>query len=215
MKTIFVVLAVALCAASPARAQFRAAQAADLSALEGLLYHRYLPKSGQGIATPPSKPAGKGPCPMISLSGATIGRGLFGGDWSVREGAKTIGFVSPTGGDYRLFVAGAETAIRVARRPDGAIATVSDCAGKVLGTVEETDGHGTGHFRVKDAAGKVLASGDSQGTSFDVRGPGGWATVANDHWLLDRYKVTTEKLDSGLVAALTLLNDEELYRRGR
>lgn len=154
-------------------------------------------------------------CPVLDLSGATVGRGLFGGDFVVTIGGRDVGGVKHDGDGYAYEAGGAPQAkIEIAGSGSARTATVTGCSGEIVGRVIEQDGSDSSRFRVENPSGRVIAeSGAVDGTTFAMSGAGGAAKVENAHWLLDRYTMSSSGIDGRLVLAATLMNNDALYRR--
>jgi len=154
-------------------------------------------------------------CPVLDLSGATVGRGLFGGDFVVSIGGRDVGKVERDG-DGWSYKAGAAPQAKIEITPSGSArtATVTGCNGEIVGRVVEEDGSDSSRYRVENASGRVIAeTGAVDGTSFGLRGAGTAASVANAHWILDRYTLSSGGMDGRLVLAAALMNNDALYRR--
>jgi len=154
-------------------------------------------------------------CPVLDLSGAIVGRGLFGSDFDVKIGGRDVGAVKHDGDGYAYSAGGAPQAkIEIAADGSARTATVTGCNGEIVGRVIEVDGSDSARFRVENASGRVIAeSGAVDGTSFALSGSGASAKVENAHWALDRYALTSSGIDGRLVLASALMNNDALYRR--
>jgi hypothetical protein len=155
-------------------------------------------------------------CPVLSLNGATVGRGLFENDYTVKIGGEEVGKVESGGSGMRYTAGGAGQAdISFSFNGEGGRrATVVGCDGETIGSVYEMDSHDASRFRIEDAAGRPIAhSGDVDGTSWVMAGPGVSASITNDHWLVDRYALSMSGIDGRLVLTAAIMNNQALYRR--
>lgn len=185
----------------------------DLSAFKEALKSVKAP-SAPSAGAAPAAPGAKA-CASVELSGATVGRGMFQTDLRVDKGDAEVGRVSHDGSRY-LYVVGGATAAEADVKGDGdrKVATVLDCAGRVVGTIVEEDSGDSSRYTLADASGKVLARSDAtSGPAVTMMGDGGFATIRNAHWILDKYALETSGLDSRLVLMTAAMNDSVLYRR--
>lgn len=181
--------------------------------IEGLL------KAGKEVGTPAAietevstaRIAGLA-CPALRLSGAKIGRGPLSNDFDIKNGAGSIGEVDYRSDRFEIKLGGATAAKAVIA---GSIATVTDCGGAVVGTVQEVEGSGSSYFVIKDAAGQIVAqSGWVDDYTFALRGAGGSATMQEDSGMLSTgWTVSTEGLDDRLAATASLMNHGAIMRR--
>ena len=147
-------------------------------------------------------------CAVLKLDEVVISRGVFSSDFTVESQGREIGKIE-TGSGYVLKAGSAVAAMSSA---SGSV--VTDCAGKVLGWVEEAAGADSSRFTIRDASGRVVAdSGDVDGTAMILKGSGGMIAVSNNHWLIDSYKVSVQGLDARLAAMAVMRNNAALYRR--
>ena len=154
-------------------------------------------------------------CPVLSLAGAIVGRGLFASDFTVSIGGRDVGRVEHEGDGYSYKAGGAPQArIEVAAGGSERTATVTGCGGEIIGRVLEADGSGERRFQIENASGRVVArSGAVDGTTFSMSGSGSSATVSNAHWALDRFALSYAGIAGRLVLAAALMNNDALYRR--
>lgn len=154
-------------------------------------------------------------CPVLDLAGATVGRGLFESEYTVKIGDQEVGKVSSSGGGLSYTAGGASQAkITLSSSGDTKTATVVGCDGAVIGKIVELQGSDSSSFSVLDAAGSVLAqSGNVDSTTWSLSGAGGSASIANAHWLVDRYALSMSGIDGRLVLTAAILNNQALYRR--
>jgi len=159
--------------------------------------------------------AARAACAVLSLNGATVGRGLFQNDYTVKVGDQEVGKVASSGSGWTYTAGGASQAsVAVSDVQSGRRATVTGCDGETLGSVVETDASGSSRFVITDASGNVVAySGDVDGTTWSMTGSGASASIKNDHWLLDRYALTMSGVDGRLVLTAAIMNNQALYRR--
>lgn len=181
-------------------------------------------KGVEAPASPPSRPleaaaagaaAARAACAVLSLNGATVGRGLFQNDYTVKAGDQEVGKVASSGSGWTYTAGGASQAsVAVSDVQSGRRATVTGCDGETLGGVVETDASSSSRFVITDASGNVIAySGDVDGTTWSMTGSGASASIKNDHWLLDRYALTMSGVDGRLVLTAAIMNNQALYRR--
>jgi hypothetical protein len=155
-------------------------------------------------------------CAVLSLNGATVGRGLFQNDYAVKIAGEEVGRVEAGGSGLDYSASGRRQAdVSFAFGVDGARrATVSGCDGETVGTIVETDASDSSRFRVEDAAGKFVAgSGDVDGTTWSLAGPGVSATITNADWIRDDYALAMSGVDGRLVLTAAIMNNQALYRR--
>lgn len=184
----------------------------DLSAFKEALKSVKAPSAPSAGAAPGA--AAKA-CAAVELSGATVGRGMFQTDLRVEKGDAEIGRVSRDGSRY-YYVVGGATAVEadVSESGERRVATVHDCAGAVVGVIVAEDSGDSSRYTLRSPAGAVLARSDStSGPAVTMIGDGGVATIRNAHWILDKYALDVQGLDSRLVLMTAAMNDSQLYRR--
>ena len=166
------------------------------------------------VALPAAREALRPSCPVLDLSDATVGRGIFGNDFTVTIGGRDVGAVKHDGDGYAYSAGGAPQAkIEITPSESARTATVTGCDGEIVGRVVEEDGSGSSRYRIENASGRVIAeSGTVDGTSFGISGSGVSAKVENAHWMLDRYAMSSAGIDGRLVLAAALMNNDALYR---
>lgn len=204
--------AMLLLAAMPVAAQV---EVGDLSGFKEALKSVEVPAApASAVAATAALPPVK--CPVLSLNGATVGRGLFESDYTVKINGEEVGKVA-AGNDGMTYTAGGagQATVSVAYGSDGARrATVKGCDGETLGVIVETESSDSSRFVIVSGPGKVLAaSGDVSGTTWSLSGPGGSAEIKNAHPIVDRYALTMSGLDGRLVLAAAVMNNQALYRR--
>ncbi len=145
-------------------------------------------------------------CAVLKLDDVVISRGVFSSDFTVESGGAEIAKIE-TGSELTI-----KSGSAVAAKTSGA--TVTDCSGKVIGSVLELVGDDSSSFAIKNAAGQIVAtSGNVDGPSMVLRGPGGMVSVQSSHWLKDSYKVVVSGVDARLAAIAVMRNNSALYRR--
>ena len=146
-------------------------------------------------------------CAVMKLEDIVISRGLLSSDFTVESGGSEIGKIEKNGSDFTI-----KSGSAVSAKTSGSV--VTDCAGTVIGSVEELAGDSSSSFAIKDATGRIVAtSGEVDGHSMVLRGSGGMVAVSNNHWLIDSYKVSSSGVDSRLAAVAVVMNNAALYRR--
>lgn len=146
-------------------------------------------------------------CAVLKLDDVVISRGVFSSDFTVESAGTEIGKIEKNGDDITI-----KSGSAVSAKTSGA--TVADCSGKVLGSVEELASDDSSSFVIKNAAGQIVAaSGSVDGHSMVLRGSGGMVSVQNNHWLKDSYKVVVSGVDARLAAIAVMRNNSALYRR--
>jgi len=146
-------------------------------------------------------------CAVLKLDDIVISRGAFSSDFKVESNGSEIGKIEVNRSGYVI-----RSGSSVSAKTSGA--TVTDCAGTVIGSVEELAGSDSSSFAIKDASGRIVAaSGNVDGHSMILRGSGGMVAVQNNHWLLDSYRVTTSGIDARLASVAVVMNNSALYRR--
>ncbi|MBI5245683.1 MAG: hypothetical protein HY923_00765 [Elusimicrobia bacterium] len=146
-------------------------------------------------------------CALMKLEDVVISRGVFSSDFTVESGGSKIGEIEVNRGGYVI-----KNGSAIAAKTSGA--TVIDCSGAVIGSVEELAGSDSSSFAVKNAAGQIIASsGEVDGHSMVLKGTGGMVSVQNNHWLIDSYKVSASGIDARLAAVAVVMNNSALYRR--
>lgn len=212
MKKIGSLYMLSLIVAMPAAAQF--VSVGDTAGFREAL------KNAEAPAVPTSRAleaaeAGRAACPVLALNGAIVGRGMFENDYTVKIGGQEVGKVEASGSGLRYTAGGAAQATATySALASGRRATVAGCNGEALGAVIESDSSSSSRFVIVDAAGNVLAaSGDVDGTTWSMSGSGASASIANDHWILDRYALAMSGVDGRLVLTAAIMNNEALYRR--
>jgi len=145
-------------------------------------------------------------CAVLKLDDVVISRGVFSSDFTVESGGREIAKIE-TGSEFAI-----KSGSAVSAKTSGA--TVTDCSGKVIGSVEELAGDDSSSFAIKDASGRIVAtSGAVDSHSMVLRGAGGMVSVQNNHWLKDSYKVVVSGIDARLAAISVMRNNAALYRR--
>jgi hypothetical protein len=150
-------------------------------------------------------------CPILGLSGATIGRGLFSMDYDVKIGDQKVGSIGTEGSGYAF----KDAAGRIIAKSAGD-GKVTDCSGAVIGSIAEEAGKDASAFTIAGPDGKTIGrTGAVSESSFKIAGPTGTevASVASDHWLLDRVKLQIAQADPRLVAIVAVMNNAAAYRR--
>jgi hypothetical protein len=151
---------------------------------------------------------------VLDLNGATVGRGLFENDYTVKINGDEVGKVEAGDSGMKYTAGGAAQAdVSVAVSGETRTATVKGCNGETIGTIVETDSHDSSRFTVKDAAGKTMESGEVDGTTWALSGAGASASIKNAHPIVDRYAMAMTGVDGRLVLAATVMNNQALYRR--
>lgn len=146
-------------------------------------------------------------CAVMRLEDVVISRGVLSSDFTVESGGREIGTIEKDGSNIVI-----KSGSAVAAKTSGS--TVTDCAGAVIGSVEELAGEGSSSFAIKDASGRIVAaSGEVDGHSMILKGSGGMVAVQNNHWLKDSYKVSVSGVDPRLAAMAVMMNNSALYRR--
>ena len=146
-------------------------------------------------------------CAVMKLEDIVISRGLLSSDFTVESGGSEIGKIEKNGSDYTI-----KSGSAISAKTSGSV--VTDCAGTVIGSVEELAGDSSSSFAIKNAAGQIVAtSGDVDSHSMVLRGSGGMVAVANNHWLIDSYRVSVSGVDARLAAMAVVMNNAALYRR--
>lgn len=146
-------------------------------------------------------------CAAMSLEDTVISRGVLSNDFTVESGGREIGKIEVNSSGYVI-----RSGSAVSARTSGS--TVTDCAGKVIGFVEELAGSDSSSFAIKNAAGQIVASsGQVDGASMILKGSGGMVAVQNNHWLIDSYKVSVSGVDARLASVAVVMNNSALYRR--
>lgn len=149
-------------------------------------------------------PAG---CAVMKLDDVVISRGVLSNDFTVESGGREIGTIEKDGSVLVI-----KSGSAVAAKTSGPV--VTDCAGTVIGSVEELAGEGSSSFAIKDASGRIVAaSGEVDGHSMILKGSGGMVAVSSNHWLKDSYKVSVSGVDPRLAAVAVMMNNTALYRR--
>lgn len=146
-------------------------------------------------------------CSLMKLDEVVISRGVFSSDFTVESGGSKIGEIEISGDGVTI-----KSGSAVSAKASGSV--VTDCAGAVIGSVEELAGDSSSSFVIKNAAGAIVAaSGEVDGHSMILKGAGGMVSVQNNHWLIDSYKVASSGIDARLAAMATIMNNRALYRR--
>lgn len=146
-------------------------------------------------------------CAVMKLEDVVISRGVLSSDFTVESGGREIGTIEKDGSSIVI-----KSGSAVAAKTSGS--TVTDCAGTVIGSVEELAGSDSSSFAIKDASGRIVAtSGEVDGHSMILKGSGGMVAVQNNHWLKDSYKVSVSGVDPRLAAMAVMMNNTALYRR--
>lgn len=156
-------------------------------------------------------------CPVLSLDGATVGRGLFENDYTVKIDGREVGKVAADG-DRLAYSAGgaAQAAAAIGMTGRSRTATVTGCDGEVIGQIVELDLANASYFDVTDASGRTIAtSGAVDGTTWSLAGAGVSATIKNAHPIVDRYALSMSGIDGRLVLMAAIMNNAALYRRSR
>jgi hypothetical protein len=201
-----------LVVALPAAAQF--VSVGDVSGFKEALKGTEAPASPAMAA--PAAPLPPVRCAVLSLNGATVGRGLFQNDYTVKIAGREVGKVEAGGSGFAYTAGGRRQAdVSFSFGVDGVRrATVVGCDGETLGAVVETDSSDSSRFRVEDASGRLLAgSGGVDGTTWALSGPGASATVTNADWIRDDYALAMSGVDGRLVLTAAIMNNQALYRR--
>lgn len=164
-------------------------------------------KEPQAVIVAAPAPVDAKGCALMKLEDVVISRGVFSSDFTVEAGGSEIGKIEVNRDGYVI-----RNGSAVAAKTSGA--TVTDCSGAVIGSVEELAGDSSSSFVIKNAAGAIIAaSGNVDGHSMVLKGTGGMVSVQNNHWLIDSYKVSTSGVDARLAAIAVVLNNSALYRR--
>lgn len=146
-------------------------------------------------------------CAVMKLDDVVISRGVLSNDFTVESGGREIGKIEVNSSGYVI-----KSGSAVSAKTSGS--TVTDCAGTVIGYVEELAGSDSSSFAIKNAAGAIVASsGQVDGTSMILKGSGGMVAVQNNHWLIDSYKVSVSGVDARLASVAVVMNNSALYRR--
>ena len=137
-------------------------------------------------------------CALMKLDDVVISRGVFSTDFTVEAGGLKIGMIEINGDGLVI-----KNGSAVAAKTSGSL--VTDCSGAVIGSVEELAGDSSSSFAIKNAAGQIVAtSGDVDGHAMVLKGSGGMVSVANNHWLIDSYKVSVSGVDARLAVVAEL-----------